>query len=248
METWSTAFLNSEPESSLVCAVEADVWRRLQDEHDNPRRLFAKLEHGDKTWICALGSPVSCDMPSNGRGGSRQRLFLPYWIQTNLCLTDGEIVHVDWLPEDAFPEATLIKIRPHDSAFYCVDAKEELERHFTGLGVVQEGTTVAFQLEALGGFTVAFDILKTEPANVVLAHGDEVAIDFDEALDAPAPAAPAPVAPIQEAKEEDWSAVLPQAAAAAAPEPQGHILGGAAAPRRMADGRPWNPWREKPKS
>ena len=150
----------------------------------------------------------------------------------------GEEVEVEWLPPDAFPEATLIKIRPHDSAFYHVDAKEELEAHFTRIGTIQEGVTIMLPLAALGGFEVAFDIIKTEPANVVLAQGDEVAIDFDEALDAergPERLQERVPEPIQSFDE-----MIPVGFIEPVKAP-GHVLGGTV--RRMADGRPWNPWR-----
>ena len=72
-------------------------------------------------------------------------------------------------------------------------------------------------------------MVATEPANVILAHGDEVVIEFEEALDTPPPV----VTP------------LPEPEPAPEPEQQGIMLGGD--PNRiMPDGRRWNPWRDGP--
>jgi hypothetical protein len=146
----------------------------------------------------------------------------------------GESVAVDWLSQDAFPEATRIVLRPHDSAFYHADAKEELERALTRLGVVRQSDTLLIPLECLGGYEIAFTVEITEPANVVLAQGDEVVIEFEEALDAIQPVQPEPIpeeAPIIPLEEE---------------MPQGRRLGGGEAPRIMPDGQRWNPWKHGP--
>lgn len=249
MELWSTAFLAAPPQDDLTCAVEQGTWRRLQEEHDGTARLFAKITFGEKSWICALGSPVICEMGHYEDGEEKDekeqkdRIFLPYTMLAHLGAGgSGEEVAVEWLPPDAFPEATLIKIRPHDSAFYHVDAKEELEAHFTRIGIIQEGITIMLPLAALGGFEVAFDIIKTEPANIVLAQGDEVAIDFDEALDAERVQERAPEKVQEKVQEavQSFDDMIPVASI----EPikaAGHVLGGTV--KRMADGRPWNPWR-----
>ena len=110
-----------------------------------------------------------------------------------------------------------------------VDAKEELESALTRLAVIRQGDTLLIPLAALGNYEVAFDVVATEPANVILAHGDEVVIEFEEALDTPPPV----VTP------------LPEPEPAPEPEQQGIMLGGD--PNRiMPDGRRWNPWRDGP--
>lgn len=241
MELWSTAFLAHPVTDSATCFVEQDAWREIQGE--TTERYFGRISAGEKEWICALGAPVVCELPQ--RRGARQRIFLPHAMLVHLGLEGaGEYVDVEWLPAEAFPEATMIRVRPHDSAFYHADAKEELERHLTMLGVIQAGSTVLVPLQALGGFEVAVDILATEPANIVLAQGDEVAIDFAEALDTPAAPAAAPVAaaqPVPEPFEEFEPMIESGSVATATAAAPGHVLGGTN--RRMADGRAWNPWR-----
>jgi hypothetical protein len=135
---------------------------------------------------------------------------------------------VTWLTQEAFPEATRIVLRPQDSAFYHADAKEELERALTRLGVIRTGDTILIPLDCLGGYQIPFDVVITEPANIVLAEGDEVIMEFEEALDAISP---------EESEEEEE-----ESEEAAPPEPQGQKLGGEV--RYLPDGRRWNPWRD----
>jgi hypothetical protein len=158
----------------------------------------------------------------------------------------------------AFPAATRLVLRPHDSAFYHADAKEELERGLTRLGVIKRGTSIRIPLEYLGGFEVTFDVVVTEPANIVLAEGDEVALEFEEALDAaaasgttaaaePVPRAPMPPPTSPPAAADFSEQMIPQNIwMPSAPElPQGRQLGGGVE-RRMPDGTRWNPWRHGP--
>jgi hypothetical protein len=141
----------------------------------------------------------------------------------------GEEATVTWMTEEAFPSATRIVLRPHDSAFHTVDAKEELERALTRLGVLRQGDTILIPIEGLGGYEIAFDVMITEPAEIVLAEGDEVVMEFDAALDAPVPAAPV----LEPESEEPMLPVI-----------TGNVLGGVS--RRMPDGRAWNPYRVMP--
>ena len=249
MEIWSQAYLDemAAPATTAwsTCLVVQSAWNQILEEVPDARRIIARIRSGSgQSLYCALGSPLleqaaQVASPSNA-------LFLPAWMLEHLGIDGtGDEVEVDWLSEEAFPEATRILLRPHDSVFYHADAKEELERGLTALGVISQGSVVHIPLDALGRFTVPFEVLLCEPANVVLAEGDEVVIEFEEALDSaaqvierPAPVpVPAPVAP------DTFETLLPSAAA-----PQGHRLGGSAAPRRTADGKPWNPWREVPAS
>jgi hypothetical protein len=158
-------------------------------------------------------------------------LFVPSWFQTILSVeADGIDMPVEWITDEYFVPATKIVLRPHDSAFYHVDAKQELEDALTRYGVLQQGTTILVRLEALQGFSVAFDVIHLEPANMVLMEGDEVAIDFEEALDA----ATVPVAPVVQESFPDEMLPLKQ--------DEGQKTGGITHPP-LADGRPWNPWR-----
>lgn len=224
MEIWSTAFITT-PEWA-TSTVSPREWNRITE--DNPgSRLISQIQYRDRNVYVALGAPN----PKIEGGG----LYLPSWILDNLRVEgSGQMAGVEWLTEQAFPEATRIVLRPHDSAFYHADAKEELEIALTRVGVIQQGDTLLIPLASLGGYEVAFDVITTEPANVVLAQGDEVAIEFEESLDTTM--IERPVTPVPE------PVVEPEVE----PEPQGNLLGGDSVTRIMPDGRRWNPWRDGP--
>jgi hypothetical protein len=112
-----------------------------------------------------------------------------------------------------------------------------LERALTLLGVLQAGSTITVPLTVLGGYEIQFDVMVTEPASVVLMQGDEVALEFEAALDGAAEAQAPIVTPVlAPMTDEPMIPVAPLE-----PVEPGHTLGGQT--RRMADGRPWNPWR-----
>lgn len=263
MQIWSQAFLEGDhggqggqggphQPGAVTCHVVASVWSRLFEENHGAKRLIVKIskEAGDGTTeavYCALGSPLQENRLPYG-ADAESALFLPCWALQRLGLDGcGEELQVRWFSEEAFPEATRIVLRPHDSAFYHVDAKEELERELTSIGVITEGSVIPVSLEALGGFVVSFEVIRTEPANIVLAEGDEVAIEFEEALDAAAQApgpgpGPAP-GPAPGPGPETFDSLLPSGSTIPQ-SPAGRVLGGAPV-RHMPDGRPWNPWRER---
>ena len=229
MHLWSHAFLDESPGS--LCAVEQRIWLGAQEEIGG-NRLIAEITAGDRVVYSAVGSPLGAQQ------GGGDRIFAPTWILDQLRLNgSGEDVAVRWRSEEFFPEATRLVLRPHDSAFYHADAKEELERALTRLGVLQAGTTITVPLEILGGYEIQFDVLVTEPASVVLMEGDEVVMEFEEALDGAAEAQ-APIVTPAPAPIDDTEPMIPMMPLA---EPVGQVLGGTT--RRMTDGRPWNPWR-----
>lgn len=229
MQIWSHAFLNESPGS--LCAVEQRIWLGAQEEIGG-NRLIAEITVGDRVVYSAVGSPLGA------QEGGGDRIFAPTWVLDQLGLSgSGEDVLIQWRSEEFFPEATRLVLRPHDSAFYHADAKEELERALTRLGVLQVGSTITVPLEILGGYEIQFDVVATEPASIVLMQGDEVIMEFEEALDGAAEAQAPIVTPALAPMTDE--PMIP--AAPLLEEPAGQVLGGTT--RRMADGRPWNPWR-----
>jgi hypothetical protein len=230
MELWSDIFIYDSGDWA-TCTASLETWHRIID--DNPGcRLFAQISHKGKAIYAALGHPVNHELLTSNK------LSVPGWMIDNLGAEGmGEEVAVEWLSQEAFPEATRIVLRPQDSAFYHADAKEELERALTRLGILQQGTTIVVPLECLGGYQVAFDVVLTEPANLVLAHGDEVAMEFEEALDAiPAVEDEPPPLGDEPPPLGDESVVEEQ--------PVGNTLGGTT--RFMPNGEQWNPWKHGP--
>lgn len=109
---------------------------------------------------------------------------MPLWmIDAAQFGGEGEETTLDILDEEYFPEATKIVFRVVDSAIYNADIKEELEKALSSIGVVREHTTLQIPVEALGGYKVEVFVSKTEPANLVLCDGEEVAVEFEEPVD-----------------------------------------------------------------
>lgn len=230
IELWSPAFAQEEVDS-MTCTLEKSAWRSLMNAHEGSRRLFAKIDCGGKTLYSAVGSFTE----SMEGESERKRIILPYWALDVLSTTGmGDLAQVSWVSEDAFPPATRIVLRPHDSAFYHSDAKEELESALTRIGVLQQGQTFMVCIQALGDFPMSFDVLELEPANVVLADGEEVAMEFEASLDVPPEPVARPDTPIPETSFGPMIAEAPPPALSG-----GRRLGGTN--RMTADGKPWNP-------
>jgi hypothetical protein len=220
MELWSNIFLE-ENSDWATCSVSVATWRKITEENEGTRHI-ARIVSGESEVYIALGTP--------NNAVEENQIYAPSWLVDHLGVDGfGSQVEVAWLTQEAFPEATRIVLRPQDSAFYHADAKEELERALTRLGVIRTGDTILVPLDSLGGYQIPFDVVITEPANIVLAQGDEVIMEFEEALDAISP---------EESEEEPEE----EPEESAPPEPQGQKLGGEI--RYLPDGRRWNPWRD----
>jgi hypothetical protein len=242
-KAWSQEFLGDGDRDLYTVFLEDVAWRQLHDRLPDAKRIFAVIRAGDRSHVCALGHPVRGGL----RDGDDEPVYVPPWMLQTLRIEGaGDIVEVEWIPEEFAPEATKIVLRPHESAFYHADAREELEPVLTRYGILQVGTTIPVPLEVLGGYVVLFDVVACEPADLVLMEGDEVELEFEKALDyvEPVAAAAAPSAPAPQEEPFGTEEMLPPAppAAAAAPQQLGHILGGVNRPR-LPDGRPWNPYR-----
>jgi hypothetical protein len=235
VELWSSIFLSDE-DSALVstCSLEKSVWSALMNRREDSRRLFAKVEFEEKVIYIALGSYTECASSDSGI----TRLILPRWALDVLSSPGmGDLGVVTWLTEEAFPSATRIVLRPHDSAFYHSDAKEELEVALTRIGVLQKGQTILVPIQSLGDYPISFDVVELEPANIVLADGEEVVMEFEAALDQPPDPVERPDTPIP---ESDFASMIPEANPTIITG--GRRLGGTN--RVTADGRPWNPHRD----
>jgi hypothetical protein len=176
-----------------------------------------------KDIICALGPPVRT------QDIIHSAIYLPEWMFNANAINAGDIYLIEWIDQDYFPDASRIVLRPHDSAFFTTDIKEELEIALTQYGILQVDTTIPVRIKALDNFTIIFDVVSLEPANTVLMNGDEVSIEFDTVED------PVPVRPNPE-PFDDTVPILPSVA------PVGNLLGGISR-STLPDGRAWNPWR-----
>lgn len=231
---WSSAY-SVDPIEPNRCYVPLNEWQRIHADQPGARRIFGRIVVGDKETFCPLGEPMNVEHLGGMNVTTLQPILIPDWVREILYVEgSGDPVEITWMSEDSFPNATRVVLRPHDSAFYHADAREELERALTGYGVIAMGTSIPIAIQMLGGFSVQMDIIKTEPANIVLLEGDEIAFEFEESLDAEVPV---PVPPVEEpvpVPEPPVEEPVPPAT--------GQSLGGTNRPL-LPDGRPWNPWR-----
>jgi len=233
VELWSPIFLTEEAGDGITCTLDKTTWRGLMNrpEYEGCGRLFARVEHEEIETYIPLGGYTECEE------GEIPRLILPQMALDSLFATGtGELAKVTWLTQEAFPEATRIVLRPHDSAFYNSDIKAELEVALTKIGVLQKDHSIKVVIQS---YPIEFDVVDLEPASIVLAQGDEVEIEFETAVDAQAatlrPDTPIPKSPFEEV---DFSSMISTTTVQA----EGRTLGGTN--RYTADGRPWNPHRD----
>lgn len=228
---YSTHYIDSKDIHTGVISLEE--WTRLSDILESPR-LFANIEFNSKTIMCALNCvSIPREFPKS--------LFLPEWMIPH-GVDCGSQYTVNIFGVDALPKAEHVVLRPLDSAFYNTDAKEELEANLTKLGCLTKGQIVVLPLNSLGGYELPFYVVDLLPADCVLLDGDEVSCEFEEAVDQFDGRPPTPIPdlvpslesmiPTEEMKQEEGTPRF---------QGTGHSLGGGN--KRMADGRPWNPYR-----
>jgi len=192
---WSKAYAPAPDTDTFSIQVDKSLWEDVMRQ-EGSRRKFLSIEHpeGFDSWIAPIGQPVQVD--HGEENPSTRNLYLPLWmIDAGHFGGEGESAVVNIMDEEFFPEATKIVLRVIDSAFYNADIKQELERALSAMGVIREHTTLQIPVEALGGYAVEVFIAETEPANVVLCDGEEVAVEFQEPVDQIAPPRPPTLIP-----------------------------------------------------
>jgi hypothetical protein len=231
---WSQAFLPEEDADFYTCFLEEIPWRQIHDRMSDAKRIFASIRAGERVFVCALGHPIRAGGLRDPDSGM-EPLYLPQHLLNQIGIEgSGETLIIDWITEEYAPHATKLVLKPHDPMFFQVNARDELEPALTRYGILKSGTTIPVPLEALDGIVVSMDVVRCEPADLVLMEGDEVEIEFESEVTAAAAAVAAPLEP-------DDCSMVPPPLSAVAPS-QGNILGGAVRPR-LPDGRAWNPWR-----
>ena len=142
-------------------------------------RYFMQIGSIEEGCIVAVGNPIM------GSETEEKKIYMPQWLLEQYGLQgEGESHDVQILTEEAFPQATKIVLRVVDSAFYNSDVKKELEIALTRLGVIKKGQLLHIPIEALDDFVVDIYVSELEPANIVLCEGEEVAVEFEEPVDA----------------------------------------------------------------
>jgi hypothetical protein len=215
---WSKAYSPTPDTDMFSIQVDKATWERVMRQ-EGSRRKFLRIEHphSEEDWIAPLGGPVTLDDTDE----TPTQIYMPLWMLDAAHLEgEGEDAVVEFVDEQYFPEATRIVLRVIDSAIYNSDIKSELESALSAIGVIRKHTTLQIPVAALGGYTIEVFVSETEPANVVLCHGEEVAAEFEEPVDQIAP--PRPPTPIPEPPPTlQTHTMIPEGFLTEAPQPQG---------------------------
>lgn len=188
---YSKIFLDSyDPNDWSNVAVDRSLWEEI---HRIQTPLFYRaggalppadthryfMQIGSMECIVAIGNPIMAD------NGDDKKVYMPQWLlEQHGFQGEGESYQIQILTEEAFPQATKIVLRVVDSAFYNSDVKKELEIALTRIGVIKKGQLLHIPIEALDNFVVDIYVSELEPANLVLCEGEEVAVEFEEPVDA----------------------------------------------------------------
>ena len=191
VQPYSEAFIDDNGSTNKLCVRPSmDVWERIMNNHQHFGRIFIRIHHPtleNETFLVPMGDPAAV-----GTGLSNS-LFLPTWIlDTNLIQGCGEETFIDTVTPDELPKATKIVIRPIDSLLLNVDVVEQLQPPLSALGCLQQNKQYNIPLEAMGGYTVPVFVSKLEPFHEVFLDGDEIPLEFEEAVDS-VPRAPTPI-------------------------------------------------------
>lgn len=232
---WSNAYSPSADSDPFSIQVEKALWEKAMRE-EGSRRKFLRIEHpeGLEEWIAPIGQPIQSSMEAEREHDEDcYDIFLPLWMidVANLNGSGNQSI-AEIVDEQYFPEATRIVLRVIDSAFYNADVKEELERALSAIGVIRQHTTLQIPIQALGGYAVEVFVSETEPANIVLCDGEEVAVEFQEPVDQIAP--PRPPTPVpQPPATISTDSMIPEGFLGPTPpstrfqpfQGQGHVIG-----------------------
>lgn len=187
VQVYSKEFLETTDTSGFATAsLSRDFWEHLYRNHSQSR-FFLRI-HDE---LIAVGNPVNDPFSPP----DTYKVFVPNsFLERAGMPGDGETLHIDVFTEEGFVPATRIVLRSFDSAIYNSDVKAEVEQALTTLGVLKKHTQIQIPISALGNYMVDLFVSDLEPAEVVLCHGDEVVLEFEEPLDQIAP--PRPPTPI----------------------------------------------------
>jgi hypothetical protein len=168
---YSIAYLEQEV-SNYNCYLNEKEWINVTSENPTSR-LFARISNKEKEWYVALGQPVRTSFNNN------KTLFVPNWMLDQISIFgDGDSFKVEWIPVEFFENSTHICLKMVDSHYESNTIDEELSIELTKLGILQSGTKIYINIPSLDNYTVIYEVVMLEPANIVLCQGDEVSLEF----------------------------------------------------------------------
>ena len=161
---WSTEFLLNV--SSYTCHINEKEWFILQSEF-NTTKIFARIIHGDKYWICALDSPNN-EIPDT-------TICVPIWMLTQIDCYGGELLEVEFMPCEIFDHSEQVVLEALDDTIDVENIQELLSNELTKLAILQKDTIIHIDIEEC---IMLYKIVNLAPASVVLCQGDDVYLEF----------------------------------------------------------------------
>ena len=182
---YSEAFCDRDLKDIWTVRPTSDLFESWMRNHPTSTRLFVRIHHPfhlDETMLAAVGDPIETPEFHNA-------LFLPTWmIHSNQISGIGEETRITVFDESELPKATRIVVRPVDSLlFQTSDVLAVFERNLSRLGVLQQGKLYPLPLEEFEGTIVSFFTEVLEPEGEVFLDGDDIPLEFEEAVDSPPP-------------------------------------------------------------
>lgn len=111
---------------------------------------------------------------------SNTALYAPKWLLDNIGATLEEDCIVSVEPHlEEVAQATLLILRPMDTAIYHSDVRDAFEAALDKFHVIQQGALISVEIATLGGYEVSAYVEKTEP-EVLVRLGGEVKVEFIE--------------------------------------------------------------------
>jgi len=196
VQLFSDCYTEVESKDLFVVRATQELWSKWMQENTGDTRVFLRIFHpdGQGSFIVALGDPI--------QGIAENRIYMPSWmLNSNRLEGSGESVVVEAFESDSLPKATRIVLRPIESSFFDADFLPILEKVFSRMGVLQQGKQILVPIEELGGMMAELFVEKTEPGMEVYLDGDDIPLEFEQAVDyrpvpVPPRAATPPLAPL----------------------------------------------------
>ncbi len=182
---YAEAFCDRDLKDMWTIRPTSDLFERWMRDHPTSTRLFVRIHHPfhlDETMLAAVGDPI--ETPE-----FHSAIFLPTWmVQSNQYSGIGEGARVTVFDQSELPKATRIVVRPVDSLlFQSTDVLSVFEKNLSKLGVLQQGKLYPLPLEEFEGTIVTFFTEVLEPEGEVFLDGDDIPLEFEEAVDSPPP-------------------------------------------------------------
>lgn len=144
-------------------------WLQRNNVPENKPLLVQVMTELGITRTCCVGAPHFQE---------RNQVYIPSWLMENLGIDSNSSVTIELLIED-IPYASMIYLKPLDTAIYHTDIRNCFEKALDMFHVIESGSMLTVEIESLGGYKVEAYVDKVEPVSICRLGG-EVGVEFLE--------------------------------------------------------------------